>query len=206
MEKITLTGNMVEVNQNAITQEMQKQIALAYQSDLQKGLLTVATTARKDFLQHIRDIHHNYLTTFGYLPNIRQTTIPNTYYSVENMVASVETTKEIHIFKGCLSHPILSDSENLDFRYVHDLVHILCQHKTGECGFGLEEFNVWKHHCKIIDDSSEILRPALLKYYLFSEIMGQACYFLEFGQFPEQTINIGGELFALYLGEFASIK
>lgn len=71
-------------------------------------------------------------------------------------------------------HPLLSPESNLKGRAVHDfMAHIVCG-----CPFdGRGEFNAF--------EAQAALYPIKYRWALFSEIVGQACYFLTFGNFFE---------------------
>lgn len=74
-------------------------------------------------------------------------------------------------------HPFLSPEQNLVGRAVHDLiVHVVCG-----CPFtGYGEFNAF--------EAQAALFPLSVRWVLFSEIVGQACYFLSRGEFPVQKV------------------
>lgn len=97
-----------------------------------------------------------------------------------------EIMKDDYIKTGSLKinidysdHPIFSVEDNIIFRCVHDfIVHILGDYKFGDKG----EIASYNLHAK--------LAPPLSIPALFTEVVGQACYAVEFGEFPIQKIAV----------------
>ena len=111
----------------------------------------------------------------------------------EQLRREVAKTGVLKVFKGGTQHPIFSvkdDGEdpnepdtNEKFRAVHDIMaHI--QH-AGHKGTGFDikgELQAYNAHLKTI--------PKDAAGALFTEVVGQAAYFLNYGHFPEQKIAL----------------
>lgn len=101
------------------------------------------------------------------------------YDSQQEMREQWETTGTIMISVDYSDHPIFSVSDNVIFRCVHDfIVHILGNHPFGDKG----EIASYNNHAKLAPPEA---LPAL-----FTEVVGQACFAVEYGFFPEQKIAI----------------
>lgn len=101
------------------------------------------------------------------------------YDSQKEMKEQWEQTGNLMISIDHSTHPIFSVSDNVIFRCVHDfIVHILGDHPFGDKG----EIASYNNHAKMAPPEA---LPAL-----FTEIVGQACYVVEYGEFPEQKIAI----------------
>jgi hypothetical protein len=101
------------------------------------------------------------------------------YDSQKEMKEQWEQTGNLMISIDHSTHPIFSVSDNVIFRCVHDfIVHILGDHPFGDKG----EIASYNNHAKMAPPEA---LPAL-----FTEIVGQACYAVEYGEFPEQKIAI----------------
>lgn len=73
----------------------------------------------------------------------------------------------------------ISIEENLIFRAVHDyIIHI----KNNTSFSGKDEIRSYNFHAKVA--------PKLALPALFTEVVGQACYYVHFGSFPIQKIAI----------------
>jgi hypothetical protein len=101
------------------------------------------------------------------------------YGSQAEMKADWEKNKEIKISIDYSDHPIFSVEDNVIFRCVHDfIVHILGNHPFGDKG----EIASYNLHAKLVPPDA---LPAI-----FTEIVGQACYAVEYGEFGEQKIAV----------------
>jgi hypothetical protein len=101
------------------------------------------------------------------------------YESQEKMKQDWENTKSIMISIDYSDHPIFSVVDNIVFRCVHDfIIHILGNHPFGAKG----EIASFNNHAKLVSDD---VLPAL-----FTEIVGQACFVVEYGYFAEQKIAV----------------
>lgn len=87
--------------------------------------------------------------------------------------------KKLMISIDYSNHPVFSVADNVIFRCVHDfIVHVLGNHPFGDKG----EIASYNLHAKLAPPDA---LPAL-----FTEIVGQACYAVEYGSFPEQKIAV----------------
>jgi hypothetical protein len=101
------------------------------------------------------------------------------YNSQKEMKEHWEKTGSIMISIDYSNHPIFSVPDNVIFRCVHDfIVHILGDHPFGDKG----EIASYNNHAKLAPPDA---LPAL-----FTEVVGQACFSVEYGFFPEQKITI----------------
>lgn len=101
------------------------------------------------------------------------------YSSQAEMSQDWKQNKQVKISIDYSNHPIFSVEENVIFRCVHDfIVHILGNHPFGDKG----EIASYNLHAKLAPPDA---LPAL-----FTEIVGQACYVVEYGSFPEQKIAV----------------
>jgi len=101
------------------------------------------------------------------------------YDSQKEMKEQWEQTGNLMISIDHSTHPIFNISDNVIFRCVHDfIVHILGDHPFGDKG----EIASYNNHAKMAPPDA---LPAL-----FTEVVGQACYAVEYGEFPEQKITI----------------
>ncbi len=101
------------------------------------------------------------------------------YSSQAEMSQDWKQNKQVKISIDYSDHPIFSVEENVIFRCVHDfIVHILGNHPFGDKG----EIASYNLHAKLAPPDA---LPAL-----FTEIVGQACYAVEYGSFPEQKIAV----------------
>lgn len=101
------------------------------------------------------------------------------YANQAEMRNSWKNTKEVKISIDYSDHPVFSVADNVIFRCVHDfIVHILGNHPFGDKG----EIASYNLHAKLAPPDA---LPAL-----FTEIVGQACYAVEYGSFPEQKIAV----------------
>jgi hypothetical protein len=101
------------------------------------------------------------------------------YQSQEEMKASFLETGVLKISVDYSEHPVFSVVDNIVFRTVHDyIVHIL-----GDNDFtGKGEISSYNLHAKLAPNET---KPAL-----FTEVVGQACYYLTYGEFPKQKIVV----------------
>lgn len=101
------------------------------------------------------------------------------YQSQEEMKASFLETGVLKISIDYSDHPVFSVVDNIVFRTVHDyIVHIL-----GDTKFtGKGEIASYNLHAKLAPNDT---LPAI-----FTEVVGQACYYLTYGEFPKQKIAV----------------
>jgi hypothetical protein len=101
------------------------------------------------------------------------------YNTQREMKQDVERNKVLQISLDYSDHPILGVKDNIVFRSVHDyIVHILGNHSFS----GKGEIASYNLHAKLAP--KEVL-PAL-----FTEVVGQASFFLTYGYFPKQKIAV----------------
>ncbi len=101
------------------------------------------------------------------------------YNSQEEMKQDWERTKSIMISIDYSDHPVFTVIDNIVFRCVHDfIIHILGNHPFGAKG----EIASFNNHAKLVSDD---VLPAL-----FTKIVGQACFVVEYGFYGEQKIAI----------------
>jgi hypothetical protein len=105
----------------------------------------------------------------------------NPYENDQDMRNQVAETGILKIWEGGTQHPIFSDETNLKLRAVHDyMAHIQAIGSSGT-GFDMKgEIQAYNTHLKTIPPSSAGA--------LFTEVVGQASFFLTYGYFPEQKI------------------
>ena len=103
------------------------------------------------------------------------------YEDDNDMRQQVAQTGILKIWRGGTSHPIYSPETNLKLRAVHDyMAHIQAIGSQGT-GFDMKgEIQAYNTHLKTV---SPEVAPAL-----FTEVLGQASYYLTYGNFPEQKI------------------
>ena len=103
----------------------------------------------------------------------------NPYPSEKEMCLDAFEKGRLKIWKGGTSHPVFSPEENVKLRTVHDyMTH--CQRGTS---FTLKgEIASYNAHMKTV--------PVGSAGALFTEVIGQASYFVNRGSFPEQKIAI----------------
>mgnify|MGYP003627075326 FL=1 len=103
----------------------------------------------------------------------------NPYPSEKEMCLDAMQNGVLKIWKGGTEHPIFDPVLNTKLRAVHDYM----AHCQGKTGFGQQgEIAAFNKHMKTVPEAG---REAL-----FTEVVGQASYFLNYGQFPEQKIAI----------------
>jgi hypothetical protein len=101
------------------------------------------------------------------------------YASQQEMKEDYFRSKKLFISMDYSEHPVFSVEENIVFRTVHDyIVHILSDVDFS----GKGEIAAFNAHSKLAPKESV---PAI-----FTEVVGQASYFLTFGNFPKQKITI----------------
>jgi hypothetical protein len=101
------------------------------------------------------------------------------YPTQKEMKGDWENTGTIMISIDYSDHPVFSVADNVIFRCVHDfIVHILGDHEFGDKG----EIASYNLHAKLV--------PPLALPALFTEVVGQACYAVEYGGFPTQKIAL----------------
>jgi len=105
----------------------------------------------------------------------------NPYVNDEELRRQVEETGVLKVWRGGTTHPIWTKETNLQFRAIHDWMgHI---QPSGSPSFGMQgEIAAYNAHLHTIPPAA---RPAM-----FTEVIGQASYFINYGEFPEQKIAI----------------
>jgi len=103
------------------------------------------------------------------------------YKDDEDLRNQVKETGVLKVWRGGTSHPIWSPETNLQFRAIHDWMgHI---QPSGKPSFGIQgEIASYNAHLHTIPPAA---RPAM-----FTEVVGQASYFINYDEFPEQKIAI----------------
>ena len=105
------------------------------------------------------------------------------YTDDQDLRNKVKETGVLKIWKGGTTHPVFDRTTNLKFRAVHDyMAHI---QPIGHRGTGFDmkgELQAYNAHIKTI--------PRSAAGALFTEVVGQASYFLTYGNFPEQKIAL----------------
>jgi hypothetical protein len=101
------------------------------------------------------------------------------YNTYEEMVNDAKQNKVLKISIDYSTHPVFTVEENIVLRAVHDyIVHIL----SGVNFTGKGEIAAFNAHAKLAPKEAI---PAI-----FTEVVGQACYFLTNGEFPQQKIAL----------------
>lgn len=101
------------------------------------------------------------------------------YSSQKEMKNSFEESGVLYISIDYSEHPVFSVVDNIVFRTVHDyIVHILANVDFS----GKGEIAAFNAHAKLAPNEAI---PAI-----FTEVCGQACYFVYFGTFPKQKIAV----------------
>ena len=101
------------------------------------------------------------------------------YPSDKEMCHDAKENKILKIWSGGTTHPVFDPETNLKLRAVHDYM----THCQGGTGFDFRgEVASYNRHMKTV--------PPAGAGALFTEVIGQAAYFLEYGYFPEQKIAI----------------
>ena len=109
--------------------------------------------------------------------------MPGGYKDDEDMGRQVKETGVLKIWKGGTDHPIFSRGENLKQRAVHDYMAHIQPFGGRGTGFDMKgEIQAYNSHLKTI--------PRGAAGALFTEVIGQASYFLNYGHFPEQKIAL----------------
>ncbi len=105
------------------------------------------------------------------------------YENDEEMRQDVLQNKILKVFTGGTEHPIFDPELNVKLRAVHDwMAHIQPSGFSGT-GFDMKgEIQAYNTHLKTIPPAGA---PAL-----FTEVVGQASFFINYGYFPEQKIAI----------------
>jgi len=103
------------------------------------------------------------------------------YEDDEELRNQVRETGVLKVWRGGTTHPIWSTEINLQFRAIHDWMgHV---QPSGKPSFGIQgEIAAYNAHLHTIP--SEAI-PAM-----FSEVVGQASYVINYGSFPSQKIAI----------------
>jgi hypothetical protein len=101
------------------------------------------------------------------------------YATAAEMAHDVQQTKKLKISTDFNDSPVFNKTENLKFRAVHDyVVHV----QTGKDFSDKGEVAAFNAHAKMVPPAAI---PAL-----FTEVVGQACYYNARGHFPPQKIAI----------------
>ena len=101
------------------------------------------------------------------------------YPSEKEMCQDAMQNGVLKIWKGGTEHPIFNPVLNTKLRAVHDYM----AHCQGKTSFGQQgEIAAFNRHMLTVPEAG---REAL-----FTEVVGQASYFLNYGHFPEQKIAI----------------
>lgn len=111
----------------------------------------------------------------------------------EQLRREVAKTGVLKVFKGGTQHPIFSVKDddhtagepdtNEKFRAVHDIMAHIQHARHKGAGFDMKgELQAYNAHLKTI--------PREAAGALFTEVVGQAAYFLNYGYFPEQKIAL----------------
>jgi len=101
------------------------------------------------------------------------------YKSYEEMLYDVNTNKVLKVSIDYSDHPVFTVEDNIVLRTVHDyIVHIL----SGVDFTGKGEIAAFNAHAKMAPPDAI---PAI-----FTEVVGQASYFITHGKFPEQKIVV----------------
>lgn len=105
------------------------------------------------------------------------------YENDEDMRRKVKKTGVLKIWRGGTTHPIFDPETNIKFRAVHDYMAHIQANKFKGTNFTLKgEIQAFNAHAKTVPPEGI---PAL-----FTEVVGQASFFLNYGFFPEQKIAI----------------
>lgn len=103
----------------------------------------------------------------------------NPYEKHTEMINDYKQNNMLFISIDYSNHPVFSVKDNIVFRTVHDfIVHVLGNHPFGLRG----EIASYNRHAKLLPVNA---RPAA-----FTEIVGQACYAVNKGNFPTQKIAV----------------
>ena len=103
----------------------------------------------------------------------------NPYPSEKEMCQDAMQNGILKIWKGGTDHPIFKPELNLKLRAVHDYM----THCQGKTAFDLRgEVASFNRHMMTVPEAG---REAL-----FTEVVGQAAYFINYGKFPKQKITI----------------
>ncbi len=101
------------------------------------------------------------------------------YDTYEEMLDDVKTNQTLKISIDYSTHPVFTVEDNIILRTVHDyIVHIL----SGVDFTGKGEIAAFNAHAKLAPSDAI---PAI-----FTEVVGQASYYLTYGSFPEQKIVV----------------
>jgi hypothetical protein len=101
-------------------------------------------------------------------------------YKVEFVDDDPYETGVLKIYKGGSDHPYLSKEDNWVFRTVHDYyTHIVTHTENFDLRGELRAYNT---HAKLV--------PPMALPALFTELVGQVCYNIVNGDFPEQKLAV----------------
>ena len=167
--------------------EFSKRIAEFYeQSREPTQRITASYTALR---QHIHFVYAHIIS------NLKINVVPvetDPYSSDVEMVNDVHQNKTLKVYTGHSEHPIFSPKENVEFRVIHDYyAHFVPNRRhlqTGSIkgssllghGFNfMGELQAYDAHQRF-SSGAPIIHAAL-----FSEVIGQVCYYQHFGGFPD---------------------
>jgi hypothetical protein len=102
------------------------------------------------------------------------------YVSAEEMRREADDTGILKIYKGESNHPYFSDKDNWIFRAVHDYYTHIATHTEN---FDLRgEVRAYNTHMKLV--------PPMARPALFTELIGQVCFAIKYGNFPKQKMAL----------------
>ena len=102
------------------------------------------------------------------------------YRTAEEMRRETEDTGVLKIYKGDSEHPYFSKEDNWIFRAVHDYyTHIITKTEDFDLRGELRAYNT---HSKLVPPDA---LPAL-----FTEVVGQVCYYIKKDKFPKQKVSV----------------
>ena len=101
------------------------------------------------------------------------------YPSEKEMCQDAMKNGVLKIWTGGTEHPVFNSEVNTKLRTIHDYM----AHCQGKTGFDLRgEIAAFNRHM--------MTAPEAGREALFTEVVGQASYFINYGEFPEQKIAI----------------
>lgn len=102
------------------------------------------------------------------------------YQTAEEMRREAEDTGILKIYTGDSDHPYFSQEDNNIFRAVHDYyTHILTKTENFDLRGEIRAYNTHSH----------LVPPDALPA-LFTEVVGQVCYYIKKGQFAPQKVAV----------------
>jgi len=131
---------------------------------------------RDEIEQFRREVARAYAVTSGSAAKFRFVT-GQPYDGLEDLKAAYKATGIIYISKDHNYSRVLPGRLNLQFRAVHDYAHIFC-------GGGFDLIGEWK----TFQFQQYAFHSARTRWILFSEVVLQAAYALEKGEFGKQKL------------------